>query len=222
MALETVQNEQHPLASLIQPLGRQLLANYFDDCDRDKEIDAIVREEITNTILTNEFLSIVSFLDPRFHNLLTAAEVAQIKPKIQAMCPADQIAPPTAVMSEGGPSAPSSAVGLSFFFNKKLPVPKPFDAEFQSYLAVSDVQLDQRPQDWWKINGHKYPHLQLAAKHLLCTPAMLDSRICTQERLFKGRASINEYEEYPSRYRGAGAILGLHSIRETKEHQNVE
>lgn len=61
MVLETVKNEKHPVASLIQPLANQLLANYFDDNDQGWDIiNEIVQDEFQKQFVISRFDKILS------------------------------------------------------------------------------------------------------------------------------------------------------------------
>lgn len=90
VALETISLETKPLASVMKPLTQQLLDNHFTSEPGDSsivvDIKNIVQEECRASILTRKFLSIASFLDPRFQNLILPQDLAIVKEEVRKFC----------------------------------------------------------------------------------------------------------------------------------------
>lgn len=168
-------------------------------------------------ISSDPFLSVLSFLDPRFHNLSDDADLPAIRTAIRAMCPktANSIEPVThTAQANIDGQKPSTKAGLSFFFATKKPSASaasrtrlpPIDVELQQYEAADALPFDQNPHDWWRQQADKYPLLSECAERLWCVPALVVPPATLLERRYMLRSTDD-----------VDALLALHEMRKCGE-----
>ncbi|KAF4527733.1 hypothetical protein B566_EDAN012996 [Ephemera danica] len=199
ITVQTLQEENPALLSLMKPLLWQLLTNYLEMKDGDSAFTEVLKSLLKSKLsdvytLQNMHLQIATTLDPRFKQILyaTEEEADEIRVNIKDLL--------AKVVQETGDTTTMPAIIIS---NKKKisgmeillgelcsPVKKEFRPadkaalEFNQYTSEPHVPFDENPLTWWHATQSKCPNLIKLAHRYTCVPAcaMPASRIRCEER----------------------------------------
>lgn len=193
LAMESIAN-----SSLIKPLVTQLIENYFcDDYVNDSEflqsIKLVIREELDfedPSIIGTPFLSVSSFLDPRFKNLIKDEEIQEARTIIRqksdlplsASSSSASLSSIDCLKTVTTPqSSTESKLGLNYFFRNDAKPRQPhrdkLELEITKYIDEEPSDLTQCPIAWWTELGYLYPGLAKMATIYNHVPAYVHERL---------------------------------------------
>lgn len=147
------------------------------------------------SVIDNQFLSIATFLDPRFQQQFTSADDS--KPIRDELEKTVENSEPSANASTHSKASPMKNFGLSSLFSNVLPVAKTkppktrFDVEFRSYIEHACLNVQFCPLEWWADNERIYPNLKEHVKKYFCVPPFVSN---------VHRMSLADQEELEQKY----------------------
>ncbi|KAK3916821.1 E3 SUMO-protein ligase ZBED1 [Frankliniella fusca] len=158
----------------------------------------------------NAFLSICSFMDPRFRDDLRESDQETAKRELlDEIDLLERIAGDQSASSDGSGDGPApkkqKGKGLAGIFAKLVGVARPADAqpdqesqslnaprdkirqEIARYCALPPLDKDEDPLAWWKAHSASFPLISKVAKKYLSVPA---TSITPSERLFSHAGDV--------------------------------
>lgn len=148
------------------------------------------------SIFENRFLTMASFLDPRFQSLTTPDDLKSIFDEIEKDVQSDEIKS-TEKTQEKLSKTKEKNVGLSSLFSNVASPPQTktpknrFDIEFRSYTQDVSLNMELCPLDWWAENDSLYPNIKQYVKKYFCVPSFVNNL---------HRLSFQEQEELENKY----------------------
>lgn len=207
----------------MKPLAIQLINQHYTLVDEEVNSDPIelmlndlkqfIAFDLTEKITKNWFLTIASFLDPRFQSLASTEELHRIRNEIEINFTSDdQNAPASGKCDNSSSKEDNSSrkngncvynfkilkmsndrlflTGLSSLF-VNLPIQKSktpknrFEIEFRSYIDTVNVDIEQCPLAWWSESDVPYPNIRRHIHKYFCVPFFVNEyhRLSVDEQL---------------------------------------
>lgn len=169
--------------------------------------------DINCSIIENPFLTMASFLDPRFQRLTSPDDLASIHDELEKIAQSNDTKSIESKSDERTTKVKSDkGFGLSSLFSNITPVNKTkppknrFDIEFRSYSEDVSLDMELCPLEWWFETESLYPTIKQHVKKYFCVPAFVNNF---------HRLPLNEQEELESKYDNIGSdtnekLLWLH------------
>ncbi|XP_031623545.1 uncharacterized protein LOC116340929 [Contarinia nasturtii] len=178
-------------ASVMKPVAQQLIVQYYTEVEMEsesldteitileKDMKRIIHQIFEDHIIKNPFLTMASFLDPRFQGLTSTDDLNQIRDELKKTLQTnDSQSSETERLSK---LKSEKNVGLSSLFSNipkitKSKVPKNrFDIEFRSYTEDASLEMQFCPMEWWFETESLYPTISQYVKKYFCVPAFTNN-----------------------------------------------
>lgn len=159
---------------------------------------------------TNDILLISTFLDPRFKDVIFEPNIREnLKQRIISIVSTNihQHSEQNISKSDGN-TLKDDTLSIWKAFQAKASEFRPTgkkdstasraSIEIQQYLEDGFLPRNENPLQWWKINGHMYPHLKNLMKQNLaitCTAASYEQYFSKSSQILKERRSNLSVEE---------------------------
>lgn len=136
-------------------------------------------------IISNQFLTIASFVDPRFQGLISPVDLKIVRNELEKCI--EPTENPSVVKIESKQPQKSKAErnsGLLSLFANHSTIAKPkmpknrFDSEFRSYNEDVSLDMDQCPMTWWMESELLYPNIKRQVAKYFCVPAFVNDAHC--------------------------------------------
>lgn len=136
-------------------------------------------------IISNQFLTIASFFDPRFQGLISPDDLKIVRNELEKYI--EPIENPSAVKIEPKQQQKSKVErisGLQSLFANHSTIAKPkmlknrFESEFRDYNEDVSLDMDQCPMTWWLESESLYPNIKRQAVKYFCVPAFVNDAHC--------------------------------------------
>lgn len=154
-------------------------------------------------IISNQFLTIASFVDPRFQGLISPVDLKIVRSELEKYIEPTEN-PSVAKTESKQPQklkAERNSGLLSLFANHstivKPKIPKNrFESEFRSYNEDVSLDMDQCPMTWWLESESLYPNINRQVSKYFCVPAFVNDAHCiplsSQMRLLAKYSDLDE------------------------------
>jgi hypothetical protein len=178
VTIQTLQEENPGLVSIIKPLFWQLITNFLQIKEDETEFPYTVKTLLKSKLLfaynnqsNNLLLQTATTLDPRFKQVSfsTNEERSVVDQNIKTM------------LSQFGDVAPTmmqmptkKVTGMEILLGaakQDMPSKDRGDFELSQYTSESPIAFDQNPLSWWRNAEFKYPTLIRLARTFMCIPA---------------------------------------------------
>ena len=165
---------------IVQYITTEVLVAKEEDSTLTKEMKERMKTDLEvrySNPDVDQLLSIASFLDPRFklgHVGDRDSVLEEVKEQLSKLVSENQT--DTSTVADG-PSASKKAKGLSKILGKRLPgtttlvglsPQEKIKQELDSYLSHPQLEMEENPLNWWKVEHRRYPHLAKLAQKYLC------------------------------------------------------
>lgn len=133
------------------------------------------------SIIENRFLTMASFLDPRFQRLTPADDLKWIYDDIAKDVQNDEAKSTEKSEEKPSKSKMDNNFGLSSLFpnvTQVLQTKAPrnrFDIEFRSYTQDVSLDMEMCPLEWWSENDSLYPNIKQYVKKYFCVPSFVNN-----------------------------------------------
>lgn len=163
-------------------------------------------------IIENPFLTMASFLDPRFQRLTLPDDLNTIHDELEKFVQNDTKSADNKIEVKQSKIKNDKNFGLSSLFSNLTPITKEkpaksrFDIEFRSYIEDVSLDMELCPLEWWFETDSLYPIIRQHVKKYFCVPAFVNNF---------HRLPLIEIEELESKYDRIGndtseKLLWLH------------
>lgn len=177
-------------------------------------------------IISNQFLTIASFVDPRFQELLCPDDLKIVRNELEKYIePIEN--PSGSIMIESKQQKKSKTErnsGLLSLFANHSTIAKPkmpknrFDSEFRSYNEDVSLDMDQCPMTWWLESESLYPNIKRQIPKYFCVPAFCNVAHCMPlSSQMKLLAKYNDLDQNANQ-----ELIWLHLNDLRKTTMNVE
>lgn len=152
-------------------------------------------EFLSFSIFENRFLTMASFLDPRFQSLTNPDDLKLIFDEMEKDVRSDEIK--STEKTQEKLSKSKEKVGLSLLFSNVTSPPQTktpknrFDIEFRSYTQDVALNMELCPLEWWAENDSLYPNIKQYVKKYFCVPSFVNNL---------HRLPFQEQEELENKY----------------------
>lgn len=139
----------------------------------------------SSRIISNQFLTIASFVDPRFQGLISPVDLKIVRNELEKYIESTEN--PSDVKIESKQPQKSRAErnsGLLSLFANHSTIAKPkmpknrFESEFRSYNEDVSLDMDQCPMTWWMESDLLYPNIKRQVSKYFCVPAFVNDAHC--------------------------------------------
>ncbi|XP_055299760.1 uncharacterized protein LOC129567157 [Sitodiplosis mosellana] len=208
--LDVLAFETSAYASIMKPVALQLINQHYVESESDtkssdteltvleKDLKRTIFRIFQQNIIGNPFLTIGSFLDPRFQRLTSPDDLSSIHDELEKIVQNNDAKSSEAKTDERLLKVKSEkSFGLSSLFSNITPVAKAkppknrFDIEFRSYSEDVSLDMELCPLEWWFESETLYPTIKQHVKKYFCVPAFVNNF---------HRLPLNEQEELESKY----------------------
>lgn len=159
--------------------------------------------------MENPFLTMASFLDPRFQRLTTPNDFTSIRDELEKYLQNETKSTDITRIEEKQPKKNDKGFRLSSLFSNLTPVTKAktpknrFDIEFRSYSEDVSLDMELCPLEWWFETESLYPTIKQHVKKYFCVPAFVNNF---------HRLPLTEQEELETKYDNIGNDTNEHLL----------
>ncbi|CAB3366863.1 Hypothetical predicted protein [Cloeon dipterum] len=212
VTIQTLQEDEPALVSIIKPLYTQLVANYLQIKPEDTELVRKFKSTLENGLNTSYnngnnsiLLDTAAFLDLRFRmiNFMTDIVKNSVTLKVKNQMGESAEVPLTVSESANPPAKKMS--GMAMLLGSPVPTPSTIRAtntirtrnelEMEQFSSEEVVSFETNALNWWHENDARYTNLAKVANKYLSVPACVvpAKRIphSVREKFERQRASIS-------------------------------
>jgi hypothetical protein len=202
---DSLSGEKYISVSLVKPVLRLFEEQQLCPADEDTPMSKELKQRIMTYLkekyspqAVNDLLDIATVCDPRFKlRYLNDEEAKQVKQRMVAemtqmsATTTEPKEPPgtTSACSESDPPPEKKKKpSLGAFFKKTSHTDATLspESELEAYLRSDEVDAEDDPMEWWRMNAKKYPGVASLAKKYLCIPATSSA----SERVFSTGGNV--------------------------------
>ncbi|XP_059477679.1 E3 SUMO-protein ligase ZBED1 [Neocloeon triangulifer] len=187
VTIQTVQEDEPALVSIIKPLYTQLVANYLqiksEDSESVRKFKNLLESGLSaayNRQDDNHLLETASYLDLRFRTISFMNDIVRssVSQKVRSQMGEDMPTTSTSVEANSPPKRMSGMAMLLGGTPKPTVKPRNTEAartrhslEMEQFNAEEAVSFETNALRWWHENDARYAQLLKVAQRYLCVPA---------------------------------------------------